>query len=374
MNKTNPQFKLKNPGNFTTVQTLNSGHFAGFFYPAQIWLDKHLNPIAKNLLVEISLLEKLPLGCIASNEHFATTLNISKRSAERYIADLTKEKYLTLLTFDGHNRKLKVNFERLEPRQSGEVEQQIGEVQKPQPRQSGEVERQTGDETSTNWRHNSITNEISNNVSTIDREKEKEILKNDKEPEPQELKKLKPDKPKKTTAKKESPKVELPFTSEVFKTAWSDWMKYRAEIKKSYKSVMSQQRVLNQLAKFEEAFAIELIETSITNSWQGLVFPRTGEQYQDWLATKRKKTQGTGTKAKPKANLIEHSRQSSSVYNQLVALEKQREQFKEYPPHMLEMIQNHLRDLWRKAKDLDMFGSEISRITNLGNYVKSLNN
>ena len=94
--------------------------FEGFFYRADIWLDKNLNPIAKNLLMEIYLLEQQPLGCIASNTHLAKTLNVGKRSVERYIADLLKDGYLGLISFNGHQRKLKVNLDKLEPRQIGD--------------------------------------------------------------------------------------------------------------------------------------------------------------------------------------------------------------------------------------------------------------
>uniref|UniRef100_UPI00262085CA helix-turn-helix domain-containing protein n=1 Tax=uncultured Microscilla sp. TaxID=432653 RepID=UPI00262085CA len=254
----------------------------------------------KNLLVEISLLQQKPLGCIASNEHFAATLNISKRSAARYISELVKDNYLILSGFDGHHRQLRVNFARLEPRQIGKVEGQTGMVQG----QFGEVQTaqpcQKEPATMPICPHSSISNESTNNISI---EEEKELLKKEKAtvppkkkqaPKTAEVKVVKKPTPKKTSLASE---VKLPFASDTFKQAWDDWLKYRTEIKKPYKSALSVQRILDKLAGFEEAFALELIGKSIANGWQGLVFAKTGEQYQEWLATKKKASQGTGTRA-----------------------------------------------------------------------------
>lgn len=356
----------------TTIKELNpaslSPTFEGFFYPASIWLDKELNPVAKNLLAEISLLEQLPLGCIASNEHFATTLNVGKRSVERYIAELIKDGYLILQGFDGHHRKLRVNFARLEPRQIGD------------PRQTGEAQRQSGDLTSPKWRHNKSLNKINTNVSTIEdqgaRDEKLKLLKEKTKP----TQKVKPPKTSTQSVQKNEAKqaatkeIKLPFASDTFKQAWDDWLEYRTEIKKPYRSVLSVQRILDKLAVFEEAFALELIEKSIANGWQGLVFAKTGEQYEAWLAAKKKASQGTGTRAKPQADLMNITRQTTSVCHQLSALEKQRANFKNYPLASLQVLHEQLQDLWRKAQRLQMFGSEIYRITALGNEVKQLIN
>ncbi|WP_232296810.1 hypothetical protein [Microscilla marina] len=134
------------------------------------------------------------------------------------------------------------------------------------------------------------------------------------------------------------------------------------------------QRILDKLAGFEEAFALELIGKSIANGWQGLVFAKTGEQYQEWLAAKRKKTQGTGTRAQPQPDLMNVTRQTTSICHQLSALEAQQANFKDYPAHTLAMLHGQLQSLWRKARQLQMFGSEIYRITALGNEVKQLIN
>ena len=91
--------------------------FSGFYYPSCIWLDKRLKAIEKNLIAEVYSLEQLPLGCIASNEHFAARLNINARSVSRHIKSLIRRGYLVVVSFDGRHRKLKTNFDKLDSHQ-----------------------------------------------------------------------------------------------------------------------------------------------------------------------------------------------------------------------------------------------------------------
>jgi len=61
-----------------------------------------------------------------------------------------------------------------------------------------------------------------------------------------------------------------PFDSEFFKVLWSTWLKYRSEIKKPYKSIISHQAALKELSKYNELTACAMIEQSIANGWQGI--------------------------------------------------------------------------------------------------------
>jgi uncharacterized protein YdaU (DUF1376 family) len=61
-----------------------------------------------------------------------------------------------------------------------------------------------------------------------------------------------------------------PFESENFERAWANWITYRKQIGKPYRSVMSEQAALKKLSEHPEATAIKMIEESISNSWQGL--------------------------------------------------------------------------------------------------------
>lgn len=350
----------------------SNSSFEGFFYRADIWLDKNLNPIAKNLLMEIYLLEQQPLGCIASNTHLAKTLNVSKRSIERYIADLLKGGYLKLVVFNGHHRKLKVNLDKLEPRQIGEEGRQIV----PEPRQNGES-------ASPKWRHSSIReyNQLEESVeigcaaqkiSSLDKkEEEKATLKKRK---PKALKKQPPQKKENAQSKKV---LKLPFESDAFQKKWQEWIEYRKELRVPYKTQKSIQQIFTRLSKFQEAFVIELIEDSISNEWRGLIFRKTREQYRKWLEQQQAQAQkkpknATGTRAKPKKDLIAHTKASNAVFRQIKAFEQAQGQFETSPLPQLESLSEQLRDLWREAKALEIHSSEIERITSLGTVVTGL--
>jgi len=364
-------FKSSNP----PPKEASAKTFAGFFYPAAIWLDKNLHPIEKNLLAEVQLLERLPKGCIASNEHFADTLNIGLRTVVRYLNKLVESGYLQKQGKSNHYRKLAVNFAQLQPRAHPSFEGQIdsdpasnasgvqGQSQigadippksnsNPSESQIGEPtlksECQKVPESAPKWLQNGIMNAI--NKNTIDTEK-----------------KFK--KEKKTTTSEDK---HLPFESEAFKNTWNDWLTYRKEIKKSYKSQLSIKQVLSKLAKFEETFAIELIEKSIANGWQGLVYARTGEQYQEWLKNNSSASPGTGTRAKPKKDLMAATLESNQVYHQLQLLEKQQGSFESFPAHVLDSIAEQLRTMWKRAKALEVQPSEIVRINTLGSKVAGL--
>lgn len=62
------------------------------------------------------------------------------------------------------------------------------------------------------------------------------------------------------------------LNSDSFKKKWLDWLSYRSEIKKPLKSIKSINASLKQLGKYNEAFVCHLIDRSISNSWQGLIF------------------------------------------------------------------------------------------------------
>jgi len=73
---------------------------------------------------------------------------------------------------------------------------------------------------------------------------------------------------------------ELPYTEPEFFATWSEWVEYRKEIKKPYKSPKSAQRQLKWFVNHGYNFrqAIELIETAIRNGWQG-IWPEKNTSY-----------------------------------------------------------------------------------------------
>lgn len=72
----------------------------------------------------------------------------------------------------------------------------------------------------------------------------------------------------------ESIEMIYPFSGERFKNAWDEWKEYkRKELKQSYKTTISEGKVLNQLYRESgqnENVAIEMIEQAIVRGWKGI--------------------------------------------------------------------------------------------------------
>lgn len=119
-----------------------------------------------------------------------------------------------------------------------------------------------------------------NQRQTKDKEYKKERIKEDiniplNPPE----EKLKVESGKNKKPKKEIAELKFPFSSEKFMNAWGQLINTPKWKKKIPYTL---QLALNQLAKYEEEFAIKLIEAAAANDWQGVVFPQTDEQYSKW--------------------------------------------------------------------------------------------
>jgi hypothetical protein len=52
------------------------------------------------------------------------------------------------------------------------------------------------------------------------------------------------------------------------------------------KQSQSLKLALKKLSRYDEAFAIDLIEMAITNDWHGLIFQDTDFKYQQWKQNK----------------------------------------------------------------------------------------
>lgn len=73
--------------------------------------------------------------------------------------------------------------------------------------------------------------------------------------------------------------LEFPYSSEQFMNTWQNLMRCPKWKKKVTHTL---QLALNRLAKFEEEYAILLMEMAAANDWQGLIFPDTEEKYLKW--------------------------------------------------------------------------------------------
>jgi Mn-dependent DtxR family transcriptional regulator len=74
----------------------------------EIMHDKNLTPNQKFILAEIQQLSQLDKGCIASNQHFAELIGITKQGVSKAINELAENEYITI-----DNAQTKRNFGRV---------------------------------------------------------------------------------------------------------------------------------------------------------------------------------------------------------------------------------------------------------------------
>ena len=89
--------------------------------------------------------------------------------------------------------------------------------------------------------------------------------------------------------------LNYPFSSEKFMNLWDKLKNTKKWMKKENGSL---QMSLNKLGKFDEEFAIELIESAIEGEYQGVVFQNTNIAYKKWKEEK----DGTGREANTTGN------------------------------------------------------------------------
>ena len=75
----------------------------------------------------------------------------------------------------------------------------------------------------------------------------------------------------------------FPFSSKPFSEAWEMLLQMP---KWENKQSQSLKLALKKLSRYDEAFAIDLVEMAITNDWQGLIFQDTDFKYQQWKQNK----------------------------------------------------------------------------------------
>lgn len=76
----------------------------------------------------------------------------------------------------------------------------------------------------------------------------------------------------------------LPFSSDKFRETW-DALCDEKEWKK--KSENALRLTLKKLGRYDEAFAIELMEKTIEKGWKGVVFDDTDAKYQEWKSARQ---------------------------------------------------------------------------------------
>lgn len=72
---------------------------------------------------------------------------------------------------------------------------------------------------------------------------------------------------------KNEKKIDFGVLGDDFNSNWNEWVNFRIKLKKKFVDIDAQQKGVNQLislSKGNKAMAIEIINKSIANSWQGL--------------------------------------------------------------------------------------------------------
>ena len=87
-----------------------------------------------------------------------------------------------------------------------------------------------------------------------------------------------------TKCKGTRPPLILPFSSDKFRETWEALCEEKNWKGKTQKAL---QLTLNKLGRYDEAFAIELMEKTIENGWKGVVFADTDAKYQEWLSARQ---------------------------------------------------------------------------------------
>ena len=102
-----------------------------------------------------------------------------------------------------------------------------------------------------------------------------------------------------TENKKENTNIVYPFETIEFKDSWCIWKQYKIDIKKPYRSKISEQGALKRLSKMATSSddAIDIIEFSIAQTYQGL--------YKENKTTNNGRKNNTNSTAKYSANFKE---------------------------------------------------------------------
>ena len=122
----------------------------------------------------------------------------------------------------------------------------------------------------------------------------------------------------KKTKGKDTPALSFPFSSDKFRETWEALCEEKNWKGKTQKAL---QLTLNKLGRYDEAFAIELMEKTIENGWKGCVFADTDAKYQEWMSARQlakdnavPRTNGGPTQA---FNLAKDTSRTGDFYKEL---------------------------------------------------------
>lgn len=227
--------------------------FSGVWIPREVVLDATLSPLGKLLFSVIQSLDGGD-GCSASNSYISTIIGADERYLRRLLSELEDRGLIIRVEAPDGSRLIKTSvtaaLEKTIVQQGGEGEKDRGGRVKKTPPASYKDSKED---------------------ITIPPTPLEGGLDSDRKPRAEKVEYV-------------VHESELPFQSDRFKTAWRDWVRFRAEAKKKM-TPMTASRQLAVLKAFGEENSIASIEQSIRNGWQGLF--EVKQSFQRQQPTKR---------------------------------------------------------------------------------------
>ncbi|MFC6998036.1 helix-turn-helix domain-containing protein [Rufibacter roseus] len=270
----------------------------GLWIPDSIWEIEGLSFMQKGFVAAIDSLDN-DRGCFASNGYFSEKFGVTKDRASKIIQEL---KELGILSVQinkgaGYERVIKVISLSVKTpigeKADSSMPQHIEGIGEKADTLSASTQIAIGEkaEQIIQLKKRDITKVItkgegacahtapSDSDSLNDPKKEAPQLRGT----PQSKATQKAQQTKAARAADEATEIIYPFDTPDFRLWWGHWLDHRTIKGCAYASKKSEQTALHQLAQFSEGFCIELIQTSIASGWQGLIFPRTKDDYKKYL-------------------------------------------------------------------------------------------
>ena len=306
----------------------------GLWIPPHIMGLEGLSAIEMLVLAEIEVLDTLNFeragqgGCFAGNEHFSTRFGISKDSASRTISKLRDKGYifLDLNMGIGCGRVIRINDELCSEyaTPSAETPNPLGENAEaplgisPNPLGKNEVpplEKPLPPLGDFPYHNKQFIKHYNENVIKGGNE----TASSENTPSP----KIK----KESKTGKDGVALDLPFKSQEFAELWQEYLNTRKK-KKWPVSESWIAPIFKTMAKYEEAFVIEILTTSTLGPYQGIFFSNTADRYDAWRKSLARKEARQGEVVLPYSSekfklswstWKEHLSQIGRPYESLVA-------------------------------------------------------
>lgn len=270
----------------------NPGFYA--IIPSKVRYDNSLTYGARIIYAEISALCSEKGYCWANNQYFAERFQNSKDTISRWVSDLEKAGYIRseIDQSTGNNRRIylvnaKLDYKELE----NDYQQKYGEVSVkipkgyPQECQEGIGKNAEHSNTVNNTLNNTVNNNSANaHFSSFQNEVQENSSNQKAEPTTPKGRKKNEDVHRADALQKNVIQLKEEFMAELqrkgiaqyyepFKEVWQEWIRYKKEIRTSYKSAQSAAtgfKSLLEKSNYNAEKALRLVENTVANGWKGI--------------------------------------------------------------------------------------------------------